>query len=501
MKLKQIAIASMVVMAGSSFAAAPKVSCVTTTPLEMANTCAPEVTFYIAGASALGDAVATVLTANSFAGYFASPPVYVEDRGSISGTTIVHPQNNGLAGNGEAAWYGMSVPALTGGVSKRMLLIYNKTMGSAAGVSNVMSKDIKSVALVPEANVVAVGPVFVNGSDAKGGYKANTCVTTTNTSKIACTSVAYTKADLGLSDVDVTELVAMYPNPKLALTAMKRVPVAMQGFAIGVNNNFYNALQAHQVTTGALASTCTAGTYTEACQPSISTAQYASLVAKDGGIKSAAGFIPGSTEVLTLARRDDLSGTQAASQIFFNKTGCNFKDPKSKINLGGMLSATTSSMSVPGVLVVNHNVQSSNVATDLTQATGFSIGVLTLASGAASTYKFVKLDGVSPNFAKGGTTVLSGANLRNNMINGSWPFQVVSYVMYPTVSIDPVKGAKKSLIEKFQADLSDSTLHNLTAISYFTGEAAKKSLVHRATDIVAGATAPAYNNCAPLTFK
>ena len=157
----------------------------------------------------------------------------------------------------------------------------------------------------------------------------------------------------------------------------------------------------------------------------------------------------------------------------------------------------------PGSLIVNHNVQSSAVATDLTRTDAYAIGVLTLASGAASTYKFVKLDGVSPNFAKNGTAVLSGVNLRNNMINGAWPMQVVSYVMYTNLSVgtDPVKASKKALIQKFQADLSDSTLHNLTAISYFNGTADKQSLVHRATAKAAGTTAAAYNNCAPLTFR
>jgi len=151
-------------------------------------------------------------------------------------------------------------------------------------------------------------------------------------------------------------------------------------------------------------------------------------------------------------------------------------------------------------LIVEHNVQSGTVETDLNSATGYSIGVITLAKGASSTYKFVKLDGVSPNFAKGGTTLLSGANLRKNMIDGSWPFQVVSYVMYPTATA--VAGqAKAGLISKFQADLSDSTLHNLTAISYFNGTADKQSLVHRATAKASGTTAAAYNNCAPLTFR
>ena len=504
MKLKQIALASMVVEAGSSFA--QTVTCDTTSQLAMANTCPPEVTFFIAGASALGDATNAVLSANSFGGYFATAPAVIVDRGTPNGVAVNNPTNANTPGNGVTAWYGMSKPELTG-TSKRMLIVYNKYMGSAAGVSNVMAKDVKSlISVVPEAQVVTVGPVPNIVAGKAKGVKANDCVTTNNSSSIACTSWAWTKADVGLSDVDVTELVKLYDNKKIALKDLTRVPVAMQGFAVAVNNNFYEALQAHQVSTGALPSSCTpvapaTSVYTEACQPSISSAQYASLVTKEGGIKSAAGFIPGSTTTLKLARRDDLSGTQAASQIFFGKSICNAIDPKSKVNLGGAMVATTLADNTAN-LIVEHNVQSSTVETDLNSATGYSIGVITLAKGASSTYKFVKLDGVSPNFAKGGTTVLTGASLRNNMINGAWPFQVVSYVMYPTATA--VTGQPKAaLIAKFKADLSDgsSTVNNLTAISYFNGPADKASLVHRATAKASGTTAAAYNNCAPLTFR
>jgi hypothetical protein len=514
MKFKQIALASMVVVAGSSFA--QTVTCDPSSNLAMANTCAPEVTFFIAGASALGDATNTVLSANSFSGYFAAAPAVIVDRGTPNGVFVANPTNGGSPGAGLTAWYGMSQPALTGGTSKRMLIVYNKYMGSAAGVSNVMAKDLKSlINVVPEAQVVTVGPVpNLVGGKAKG-IKANDCVTSGTTSTIACTSWAWTKADIGLSDVDVTELVKMYDNKKVNLSDMTRVPVAMQGFAVGVNHKFYIDLQAAQVTSGALPSSCTpvapaTYVYTEACQPSISSAQYASLVTKEGGIKSAAGFITGSTTPLVLARRDDLSGTQAASQIFFGKSVCNAKDPKSKVNLGGAMEATNvtdfpNKLVNPSSLIVNHNVHSSAVTTDLTRTDAYAIGVLSLANSKDTPSKFmmVKLDGVSPNFAKGGTTVLSGANLRKNMIDGSWPFQVVSYVMYPTASVgtDAVLASKKGLIEKFRTDLSDSTLHNLTAISYFNGTADKASLVHRATAKASGTTAAAYNNCAPLTFR
>ena len=521
MKLKQIALASMVVVAGSSFAqtTVPSVTCDSSTPLAMANTCAPEVTFFVAGASALGQATSTVLTANNFSGYFASPAAVILDRATENGL-LNNPTNDNKPGGGVSAWYGMSQPALTGGTSKRMLIVYNNYMGSAAGVSNVMSKDMKSVMTVPTAKVVTVGPVlFVPGKPTKG-VKANDCKeevtnTSTNATGIACTSYAWTKADVGLSDVDATEVVGLYPNKKVKLSEMTRVPVMMQGFAVGTNHKFYAALQAYQVSTGALPASCTPEApatyvYTEACQPSISSAQYASLVSKEGGIKSAAGFIPGSTETLVLARRDDLSGTQAASQIFFNKTGCNFKDPKSKINLGGAMDATNdidfpNKVVTPSSFIVNHNVHSAAVATDLGRTDAYAIGVLSLANSkdTPSKYMMVKLDGVSPNFAKNGTTPLTSGNLRNNMINGSWAFQVVSYVMYPTTSVgtDAVLASKKDLIAKFQADLNDSTLHDLSGIAYFNGSAAKQSLVHRATAKASGTTPAAYNNCAHLTFR
>jgi hypothetical protein len=284
----------------------------------------------------------------------------------------------------------------------------------------------------------------------------------------------------------------------VALSKLTTKPLAMQGFAIAVNNNFYNALQTYQISTGALPATCT-GSYTEACQPSISRAQYASLVTKEGSIKSAAGFIPGSTEVLTLARRDQLSGTQATSNIYFASEVCNALDAKSKVNTHGgaltvMLKADATAYA-PG-LVVNENVQTGDVETDLKMSTGYSIGVIALSKGNSTSYKFVKLDGVSPNFAKGGTTVLGSTALRNNMINGSWGLQMTAYAVYPTAAspYHKTKAPKGDLIKQMVSDLSDASLHDLSAIGYFNGtgtHAYKQTQVSR----VAG------NNCSPLITR
>jgi len=352
---------------------------------------------------------------------------------------------------------------------------------------------------------VTVGPV---------AGKANSCAVVTApitiagttstvaaaTSKVACSSHAFTRADVAISDVNANELVGMYDAVKggVALSKLTTKPLAMQGFAIAVNNNFYNALQNYQISTGALPATCT-GSYTEACQPSISRAQYASLVTKDGSIKSSAGFIPGSTEVLTLARRDQLSGTQATSNIYFASEVCNALDAKSKVNNHGgaltVMQKADATAYAPG-LVVNENVQTGDVETDLKLTTGYSIGVIALSKGNSTSYKFVKLDGVSPNFAKGGTAVLGSTALRNNMINGSWGLQMTAYAVYPTAAAtyDAKKAPKADLIQQMVSDLSNASLHDLSAIGYFNGtgtNAYKQTQVSR----VAG------NNCSPLITR
>jgi len=404
---------------------------------------------------------------------------------------------------------------LTGGTSVPILVVYNSYMGSAAGVSNVLANPKSLQAGVPEADIVKVGPTGNNANNCALVTSAITIAGTTDTvssatNKVQCFTHAVTQADLAISDVNVKELVAMYDVLKGGTDLKKATitPLAMQGFAVAVNNNFYTALQNYQISTGALSSTCTGTTtsYTEACQPSITRAQYASLVTKEGSIKSAAGFIPGDTTALTLARRDQLSGTQATSNIYFASNVCNIADPKATYaNKGGALTVlrkadvtkadgtsvtkADGTLAYPG-LVVNENVQTGDVETDLKKTTGYSIGVIALSKGAETGYKFVKLDGASPNFAKGGSSVVS--NMRNNMLDGSWPLQVTSYAVYRTADgTYGTKALKANMIKQMVADLSDSTLHDLSAIGYFNGTAAKQTKVSR----VGG------NNCSPLVTR
>jgi hypothetical protein len=271
----------------------------------------------------------------------------------------------------------------------------------------------------------------------------------------------------------------------------------MQGFAVAVNNNFYNALQAYQISNNTLPYSCTVGTYTEECQPNLSRAKYTSLVSRRGRTKSAADFIPGDVTPLTLVLRNQLSGVQAASNIFFLANPCNKLDTKSKINSHGGALIPLSAANKPFApgLVVKENAQDREVVRDLIDMNGYSIGVIPLnrANVANYNYKLVKLDGASPNFAKGGTSPLTFGNLRKNMIDGTWPFQMTSYAVAHKDAYSSgmyVMSLKAPFIHRMIDDLRNPNLHNFNAITYFNNgyDPSKTTLVSR----------DGGNNCSPL---
>jgi hypothetical protein len=248
--------------------------------------------------------------------------------------------------NSVKGWYGTTRGDIEafGGV-KKLFVIYNSFNGSGAGVSQILAKALATnprlvpgsatttaLAGIPEANIVTVGPTGAStpncfAYDQTPLTSASTTVriegatadlNKTYRNQIVCTSNAVTEADLAVSDADVPELLEIYKSvAKAPLTAITRKPVFMQGYGVAVNNNFYSALQNAQILAGKLpgcvTGTPSTATYSELCQPNVSRAQYASLASKSGNLKSSRGFIPGDATFLTLARRGQTSGTQAAS--------------------------------------------------------------------------------------------------------------------------------------------------------------------------------------------
>jgi alpha-tubulin suppressor-like RCC1 family protein len=466
------------------------VACNTTSAVNMVNTCVPEVKLYVAGSSALGGALATVIPADLF-DTTTTPVISVLDNGSA----------NGNAGaNAVSAWYGMSKAGLTGGASKRLFVVYNNNNGSAAGVSQLLvTENPAKTALIPEADVVTIGPAMTIAHN----YAADSCAVDSASTAlapiIACTSHGVTQADMAISDVNVTELYQLESpsTGKLAmLSTLTTTPLALQGFGVAVNANLYAALQDQNIADGLLPGSC-AGDATAACQPSIRRADYTSLVIKGGAINSAAALLPGvpaaAGQMLTLARGNDLSGTLAASNIFFVGNPCG-RDHDSKGKLikgvvGGMLDIVSTTDSTAN-LVIQANATANDVVTALNATGGYALGVLGLGivPGGSDTWKFVKLDGVSPNFDADGST---DANQRNAFIRGDYPFAMTYY------AVTPVKPAKTStvtttgyaVVSTLINGLKDSTLHDLTGIAYLNGaDATKVSKVHRTNG----------NNCSPL---
>jgi hypothetical protein len=532
MKLKVIAAACLAMCASSAFAVtAANVVCttaattdalgvVTPAAVNMVNTCAPEAKMFIAGSSALGGALSAVVVADLF------------DTSVVPLITVKDTSTSAQAAN-TSAWYGMSKASITGTVSKRLYVVYNKNNGSAAGVSILLAKP----ATIPEATVVTVGPVSAK--------VARACVAGANATTVNCAADdVVTAGDLAISDVHPSELYKLYATATAKVSTLTSTPLAMQGMGLGVSFDLYKALQVRNVAEGLLPATCVAGDLTAGCQPSVRSADYTSLITKAGTIKTAAAFLGDAADLnaLTLARRDDLSGTQASSNIFFANNSCggmgygakgsnygvvsttngfNYNPATGKIDklaaavMGGGLdiigsaaaaaaptatgAARNDTTSYAGLTIMSA-VAGGDVTTQLNAAAvapatvNYSIGAIALGSVPANTtgtWKFVKIDGASPNYNADGT---ASYKQRTQFANGNYPFAVTSY------AAQPVKPAATSIGKLFPdvvtaviKGLQDSTLHDLAGIAYLDGVAdvagtPKQSLVHRT----------AGNNCSPL---
>lgn len=456
MKIKFIAAAVLALCSSSSFAATkPVVVCDASTAIKMAQTCAPESTLFIAGSSALGAALNTVALS-----LFDTP----------SAVTTIKSATN-LNGGKDQGWYGIA-----GG--KRLYVVYNSQNGSAAGVSQLLAKfdakaDGSKANFIVESKVVSVGPTLTTL-----GAFAGTCVQTTAATGSAgavltCTTPAVMQADVAVSDVAPQELYALYPAATAKLTTVTSVPLALQSFGVAVSAKLYAALQLDQGLSGSE-------------QPSVRRADYASLVT--GSAKtSAVLFNNGTTPVLplNLARRDALSGTQASSNIFFANNACGnnhlpFKAPATvgKVIagvLGGQLPIIGTAASTTS-LIVTESATGGGVVTEL-QKDAYGIGIISLNSPAKSgeTWKFVKLDGVSPN---------ADADSRAAMAAGDYPFAMTAF------AVRQVKPAvvKTALVDAVIAGLQSSAEHNFKGVAYLDGGANYQSKVARTDG----------NNCSPL---
>ena len=463
MKIKFIAGACLAMCASGAFAAGTTVACDVSTGLQMAKTCVPESTLYIAGSSALGAALNTVAL-----DLFETPSQVA----TIKSTT-------GLNAGKDQGWYGMSKASVTG-TSKRLYVVYNSQNGSAAGVSQLLAKfDPKADGTKPnfivESKVVSVGPTVSATGAVEGTCVLTTAATGSAGPVLSCSTPAVTQADVAISDVAPQELFALYTAATAKLSTVKSTPLALQGFGVAVSARLYAALQADQ---GLSSSE----------QPSVRRADYASLVS--GSAKTVDVLFNNAAtprEPLNLARRDALSGTQAASNIFFASNACGnnhlpFKPPATvgKVIvgvLGGQLPIVGAEVNTAD-LIVTLSATGGGVSSELNKD-AYGIGVISLnaPAKAVDTWKFVKLDGVSPNADLDGKS-------REKIASGDYPFAMTAF------AVTPVKAnvAKTGLITALVTGLQSSAAHNFAGIAYFDGGFDYQTKVQRTDG----------NNCSPL---
>ena len=312
---------------------------------------------------------------------------------------------------------------------------------------------------------------------------------------MTCSNTADIPADLAISDVRAEEIYKFYSNVSKSVkySNFTQAPLGLQGFGLVVNWNMYKALQDAQVTSGYIASSCTTDDTARilpACQPMVRSVDYATLV-KKGGTKSAAIFgltvstlDPASTK-LTLLRRDDLSGTQSSSNMYFLRNACNVNTA-----LGGGLEVLDQETSDTNFAMVKYPT-SSGVKTNA--ATGYTIGALALSERAIAKdqYNYVKIDGMSPNVAEQGAIASKIANGRDAFAKGDYNFAMTAYGIYKK-DYDTSASDKSILINKTILAMKDSTRHNVAGFAYIDGVADTTVLKQAQVNRVGG------NNCAPI---
>lgn len=516
-----IAGAAMAACSSGAFAAAAVCPATITTPTTAAqaetivNNCKPAATLFIGGASTMSSNVLTVANAQIFDSAAFTP---IEIRPSAA-VTLAVPS---LTTANFKAFLGVAKSGIGSVGGKLVYVVYNYNNGSSGGVSQLLGKTPKladqadPAKRISEATVTFIGPAkdqFTPDTKTANAFCGTTpSGITSTTTLVGCNSYTTMTADMALSDVRAQELYAVYAAAaKGKPSTLTQIPLAFQSFGVAVSPALYAALQTAQGLTNDA---------TAANQPSITRASYASLVSKGGKIDSLASFLSANATVsgytppagaLVLARRDDLSGTQAVSNMFFVNGQCGgngkaavAKSLDEKVSkAGGLMGglairqdvAGQTSDDISGQLDVQNNSTTGDVRNAFTAAGAYAIGVVGTGSGAnqggnATTGgHFVKIDGISPN--ANGANFRNAAATRAQIVNGAYPFAYTLYGMYVTKTMNDAKNAdKKALVNAMMAGFADSNLTDLPGMAYLDGAVAAKQTSFNRQDS---------NNCSPIT--
>jgi hypothetical protein len=485
--------------------------------------CAPKQTLFISGVGGFTAGFQKILRDRIF-DTTAMAPIRIIDSGSYSST-----QTSTITD----AYIGKSLPMFG---NKLTLVVYkNDNQGSGGGaVSQVLANRAPKLAdalsfnplhRLPEADVVFVGPAkdattpggtvanaFCGGSSTRPAsryYNTATSLVPFPHYEVVCESHTTAVADVALSHVAAGDHHALYSiAAKSKISSLRQTPIVLQSFGVVVSPKLYAALQTKNLAESSIPSTCTAGDTTAACQPTIKRTEYASLISKAGSIKTLAaitGDASLTSQKLVVARFDDLSSFQAASNIFFLNGECGGNGKQAIANSidsrvqraggrGGGQPAINGddSLAFPGLQIQSAS-EWAHFVDAVTNPDTYAIGVVRIAqrSIGVGSARFVKIDGVSPNY------VNDVADNFTQLANGSYPFAMVAHAMVNESRYRNQSTDKQRMIDALINALKDSSFvtngqdDKSLGAAYFGGAgSAQQSKVVR----------PAGDNCAPLMF-
>lgn len=379
MKIRHLALAAMAVAAGQAYALTP------------AATAAATLKVFVSGASASKAIIGGLFTQNCNADL----DTYQSQSGSAAGT--------GDTANG--ASYNIYSCTMKAG----------NDFGLATGTSVAFHKRDRGGSGFGVAPVAKNTPIdFMD-------------IATCNATTKLCTGVISKAPDGGTSDVEPSLFHATlnvpagfesvtYTNSDFQSIA----PLFQTVMGLAVSGPLYTALQTAQATTG---------------RPSIPFVVASSLVRSgfDYSLGWGALNVANPDNQVNICRRENGSGTQAAANLFYGQYPSNSIVPvEPGVNADSSVGSVANNA---GEYHVRENSSSGNVRTCLSTAGVYAIGHLSLESNdAATTWKFVKIDGANPS--------------RDDAKAGKYPYWVES-----TLQINKAApAAVKSFLAKFATE-------------------------------------------------
>ena len=316
-------------------------------------------------------------------------------------------------------------------VSSTFLIVKNEG-GSSQGVAPVVNKTSVTFLDITSCTNTTAMIAGSNTSDIVGTFSGT------------CANTASLVPQVGFSDVPAAVWTARGAFTPSTTAYTNVAGFAGQGFGVAASASLYTALQQDQVNAGFLAAGCVNST-TLACQPSISKEQYAAIVTNSPGNEYQVDWssllnhstlgganLPAATDVVSLCRRSNGSGTQASSDIYFLNTPCeaNTKFGGAAVAIGagvydaaGTPSTDTANYSGTAAFHVQELGSTGAVKTCLLSSTEpYALGVMSLENAQPATgWKWLRINGATPN---------ADTFQKATVVDGSYDFAFETEMLY-----------------------------------------------------------------------